>query len=50
MFYPDPFLVESILAKRCVRTRGRILKYTNTNCEPSKPKGLVKGNLEEVPP
>ena len=26
--YPDAFLVKSILAKRCVRTHGRILRYT----------------------
>ena len=28
MFYPDAFSVGSIFAKRCVRTEGRILRYT----------------------
>ena len=28
MFYPNAFSVESTLAKRCVHTHGRILRYT----------------------
>ena len=28
MFYSDAFSVKSILAKRCMLTHGRILKYT----------------------
>ena len=28
MFYLDSFSVKSILAKRCMHTHGRILRYT----------------------
>ena len=29
MFYPNAFSVKSILAKRCMHTYGRVLRYTN---------------------
>ena len=46
MLYPQAFAAESILAKKCMRTRGRILRYIpNIDCEPGKskwPKGIQK--------
>jgi len=39
MLYPKAFAAESILAKRCMRTHGRILRcIPNTDCEPRKSK------------
>ena len=44
------FSVESILAKRCVRTHGRILRYTKHGLQTRKSRWLSKGSPEEMPP
>ena len=49
MFYPYTFLVESTLAKRCVRAHQRFLRNRKYAPEPGTLKWLAKGNLEEMP-
>ena len=53
MLYPQAFAVEFILAKRCLYTHGRILRYAKyklaTQNESDNSKWLAKGKQEEMP-
>ena len=46
VFYPDPFLLKYILAKRCVYTHERILRYIKYGLWSRQIKRLAKGNQE----
>ena len=46
---PRPFSVNSILAKRCMRTHGGSWDLPNVDCEPVKSKWLAKGNPKKCP-
>ena len=46
IFYPDPFLLKYILAKRCVHAHEKILRYTKYGLWTRQIKRLAKGNQE----
>ena len=49
MFYPDIFLVKSILANRCMHTHGKILRYTKYSLWATQIKWLAKEIQNKCP-